>query len=199
VGEKGGFAGDGLEVGHGRRTGGLDAVIVDGVFVHVVVEDGAREVGEAVDVGGPEGGERAVGDGLDEGGGAAAQLAGRVAVDAGAAKEDVRAANDLEPEAAAGAFARGVGAGGVVGEDERRQDLALLTLAGGELLAVEAARDATHVVEGDGEGTSEVDGRGEGGDGEVEVGVSGVGGRREDGWFWRSARGVGRGGGRLSM
>jgi len=53
VGEKGGFAGDGLEVGHGRRTGGLDAVIVDGVFVHVVVEDGAGEVGEAVDVGGP--------------------------------------------------------------------------------------------------------------------------------------------------
>jgi hypothetical protein len=32
----------------------LDAVIVDGVFVHVVVEqDGAGEVGEAVDVGGP--------------------------------------------------------------------------------------------------------------------------------------------------
>ena len=55
-------------------------------------------------------------------------MAGRVAVNAGAAKEDVRAANDFEPEAAAGAFTRGVGAGGVVGEDERRQDLALLTL-----------------------------------------------------------------------
>jgi hypothetical protein len=51
------------------------------------------------------------------------------------AKEDVRAADDLEPEAAAGAFARGVGAGGVVGEDERRQDLALLALAGGQLPA----------------------------------------------------------------
>ena len=81
-------------------------------------------------------------------------MTGRVAVDARAAKEDVRAADDLEPEATASAFARGVGAGGVVGEDEWRQDFALLALAGGELLAVEAARDATHVVEGDGEGAS---------------------------------------------
>ena len=50
-------------------------------------------------------------------------------------------------------------------------------------MAVEAARDATHVVKGDGEGTSEVDGRGEGGDGEVEVGVRGVGREHEGGWL----------------
>ena len=69
-----------------------------------------------MDVGGPEGGEGAVGDGGGEGGGTAAELAGGVAVgDVGPAVEDVRAADDLEPEAAAGALAGWVRAGGEVG------------------------------------------------------------------------------------
>ena len=91
VRQVGGAAGDGGEVGHGGRAGGLDAVIVEVVFVDVVVRHQAGEGGEAVDVGGPEGGEGAVGDRIDEGGGATAELAGGVARDIWGPEEDVGA------------------------------------------------------------------------------------------------------------
>ena len=69
------------------------------------------------------------------------------ALDAGATEEDVR------PGRAKGrsrpARTCGVVAGGAVGEEEGGKDVALLSLAGGELLTAEAAGDAPHVVHGD--------------------------------------------------
>ena len=176
VGEEGGFAGDGLGVGHRGRASRLDSGVVDGLLVQearvdVVVHDAVGEVVEAADVGSPEGREGAVGDSGGERGGAAAKGADGVAVGARAAKEDVRAAEDLEPERTAGAFARGVVAGGVVGEEEGGEDLALLPLARGELLAAKAAGDSPHAVWGDLADDAEVGGVVERGDGEVAVGV----------------------------
>ena len=82
----------------------------------------------------------------------------------------MRAAEDFEPEGAAGTLARGVVAGGAVSEEEGGEDLALLPLARGELLAAEAAGDAPHAVKRDLVGDQEVGGVGEGGMGKSRSG-----------------------------
>ena len=59
-------------------------------------------------MGGPEGWEGAVGDGGGERGSAAADGTDGVALDVGPTEEDVRAAEEHEPQAAAGSLACGV-------------------------------------------------------------------------------------------